>query len=81
MHRMTRTAEYPPERLERAGVAVVTIDVLHERQQPVEGVAVIDAGTGLRNAVPRMVTKLRKTPPRARDPHYGNAQRSRFTIW
>ena len=75
VHRMTRTAQDPPQRLERAGVAVVTIDVLHQRQQPVQG-SVAGAGTGLRDAVPRMVTKLRKTPPRGRDPHDRNGQRS-----
>src|SRR6185312_9022040 len=40
MHRTASTAEYTPQRLERARVAVVTIDILHERQQPVQSVAV-----------------------------------------
>src|SRR6185437_16745215 len=76
MQRMARAGEYPPQRLERAWVAVVTVDVLHKRQQPAEGIAVDGAVDGLRNAVPRIVTKPRKIPPRPRDPHHGNAQRS-----
>lgn len=75
MQRMACADEYPPERLERAGVAVVTVDVLHKGQQPVDSIAVDGAVAGLRNAIPRIVTKPRKIPPRPRDPHYGNAQR------
>ena len=74
--RAPRGAEHLPQRAEGAGVTVITIDILKERQQPVEGVDVVDACVGPFNAVARTVTKLRQTPLRAGDPDHGNAQRA-----
>jgi hypothetical protein len=58
-----RPAKYPPERVERAVVGVVTVDVVQPRQEPVEGLTVVDAGVSVGDAVAGPVAKLRQIPP------------------